>query len=103
MSWAGSTPPCRSRASSTHSRFPKQDRARAEELKTELKGCSIDVVDVWDKAGILIDPSTGTRGPSTDPDSMLVEPAKLKAAVKSALAGGRVVITAWCYSVEAFN
>ena len=83
--------------------FPAQDRGRAVELQTELSGCSIKVVDVWDKAGRLIDPTTGTRGPSTDPDNMLVEPAKLKAAVKSELAAGRVVIMAWCYSVEAFN
>lgn len=83
--------------------FPKQDRALAAGLESELSDCSIKVVDVWDKAGRLIDPSTGTRGASTDPDNMLVEPSKLKAAVKSELAAGRVVIMAWCYSVEAFN
>ena len=83
--------------------FPKQDRALAAGLEAELSDCSVKVVDVWDKAGRLIDPSTGTRGASTDPDNMLVEPSKLKAAVKSELAAGRVVIMAWCYSVEAFN
>lgn len=83
--------------------FPEQDRKKAEKLRGDLNGCDIKVLDVWDKAGKLRDPTTGTRGESDDPDNMLVEPTKLKAAVKAELGAGRVVVMAWCYSVEAFN
>ena len=64
--------------------FYGQDRGIADGLEREL-GCNIKVVDIWDQ-----------RKP-------LVHPAVLKKAVGDELADGRVVIMAWCYSVEGFK
>jgi hypothetical protein len=83
--------------------FPKSDQEKADRLEQALNGVSIKVIDVWDKSGALSNQRTTARAPSSNPDNLLVEPAKLQAAVRSELAAGRVVILAWCFSLEAFK
>jgi len=60
-----------------------QDKVRRDELMVEISACDIKVVDVFEEG--------------------LTKPEDLRKAVQREVAKERVVILAWCFSVEAFK
>lgn len=60
-----------------------QDKVRRDQLVGEIDGCDIKVLDIFEEG--------------------LTKPEDLRNAVKAEVAKDRVVILAWCFSVEAFK